>query len=77
MTFTTMSRRRKSTSTTIGVRRRPSGVAHATASDLKTIWRIGPSPTTGPERIPVTEDEVDLFERWFGDLFDELFGPRL
>lgn len=28
-----------------------------------------------PEHIPVTEAEVDVFERWFGDLFDEFFGP--
>ena len=28
-----------------------------------------------PERVPVTEAEVDVFEAWFGDLFDELFGP--
>jgi hypothetical protein len=28
-----------------------------------------------PEDIPVTEAEVDVFEAWFGDLFDELFGP--
>jgi hypothetical protein len=27
-----------------------------------------------PEHIPVTEAEVDVFEAWFGDLFDELFG---
>jgi len=27
------------------------------------------------ERVPVTEAEVDVFEAWFGDLFDELFGP--
>ena len=27
-----------------------------------------------PETIPVTEAEVDVFEAWFGDLFDELFG---
>ncbi len=27
-----------------------------------------------PERVPVTEAEVDVFEAWFGDLFDELFG---
>jgi hypothetical protein len=26
-------------------------------------------------RVPVTEAEVEVFERWFGDLFDELFGP--
>ena len=28
-----------------------------------------------PERIPLTDAEVDVFEAWFGDLFDELFGP--
>ena len=28
-----------------------------------------------PEDVPVTEAEIDVFERWFGDLFDELFGP--
>ena len=28
-----------------------------------------------PERIPITDAEVDLFEAWFGDLFDDLFGP--
>lgn len=27
------------------------------------------------EHIPVTVAEVDLFEAWFGDLFDDLFGP--
>jgi hypothetical protein len=28
-----------------------------------------------PEHIPDTEAEVDVFEAWVGDLFDELFGP--
>jgi hypothetical protein len=27
-----------------------------------------------PERVPVTQAELDVFEAWFGDLFDELFG---
>ena len=27
-----------------------------------------------PERVPVTQAEMDVFEAWFGDLFDELFG---
>jgi hypothetical protein len=27
-----------------------------------------------PDPVPVTLGEVELFERWFGDLFDELFG---
>jgi hypothetical protein len=29
-----------------------------------------------PTRVPVTEAEVVLFEAWFGDLFDRMFGPR-
>jgi len=28
-----------------------------------------------PERVPVTDAEVDVFEAWFGDVLDELFGP--
>jgi hypothetical protein len=27
-----------------------------------------------PDPVPVTEVEIEVFERWFGDLFDELFG---
>lgn len=27
-----------------------------------------------PERVPVTEAEVDIFERYFGDVLDRLFG---
>ena len=26
--------------------------------------------------VPVIDAELDVFEAWFGDLFDELFGPR-
>lgn len=29
-----------------------------------------------PDPVPVTEAEVAAFERWFGDLFDAMFGPR-
>ena len=29
-----------------------------------------------PADIPVTEAEVDVFEAWFGDLFDELFATQ-
>jgi hypothetical protein len=38
--------------------------------DLST-WAV-----TGdwPECVPVTEAEVEVFETWFGDIFDELFG---
>jgi hypothetical protein len=27
-----------------------------------------------PEDMPVTDAEIDVFEAWFGDLFDDLFG---
>jgi hypothetical protein len=27
-----------------------------------------------PNDVPVTDAEVDVFEAWFGSLFDELFG---
>jgi hypothetical protein len=27
-----------------------------------------------PEEVPVTEAEIAVFEAWFGELFDELFG---
>jgi hypothetical protein len=29
-----------------------------------------------PADVPVTAAEIDVFERWFGDLFEELFGPK-
>lgn len=28
-----------------------------------------------PERVPVTEAEVDIIERYFGEVLDRLFGP--
>jgi len=38
-----------------------------------------PSPWTvtddWPGLVPVTEAEIEVFERWFADLFDELFEP--
>ena len=27
-----------------------------------------------PNRVPVTNAELEVFEAWFGDLFDEMFG---
>lgn len=29
-----------------------------------------------PEDVPVTEAEIEVFEAWFSDLFDELFATR-
>jgi hypothetical protein len=28
-----------------------------------------------PDEVPVTPAEVDVFEAWFGELFDEWFRP--
>lgn len=28
-----------------------------------------------PRPIPVTAEEIDVFEAWFGDILNELFGP--
>lgn len=28
------------------------------------------------EHVPVTEAEIQVFERWFGDMFDELLNPK-
>lgn len=39
--------------------------------DVQT-WRV---VDDWPARMPVTEAELDVFEAWFGDLFNELFGP--
>ena len=36
-----------------------------------SAWRV---TDDWPEDIPVTDAEVDVFGRWFGDLFEELFG---
>jgi hypothetical protein len=37
-----------------------------------SAWRV---LDDWPARVPVTHAEVDVFEAWLGDLFDELFGP--
>ena len=39
--------------------------------DVET-WRV---VDDWPARVPVTDAEADVFQAWFGDLFDELFGP--
>jgi hypothetical protein len=31
--------------------------------------------TIGPT-VPITDAELDVFEAWFGDFFNELFGPH-
>ena len=29
-----------------------------------------------PDEVPITEAEIEVFEAWFGELFDELFSTR-
>ena len=29
-----------------------------------------------PAEVPITEAEIEVFEAWFGDLFNELFSTR-
>jgi hypothetical protein len=36
-----------------------------------TTWSVSDD---WPKDVPVTATEIDIFEAWFGDLFDELFG---
>ena len=38
---------------------------------VATTWTV---TDDWPKDVPVTEAEIDVFEAWFGDLFDELFG---
>jgi hypothetical protein len=38
-----------------------------------TTWTV---KDDWPEHVPVTEAEIEVFEAWFGDLFDELFSTR-
>jgi hypothetical protein len=51
------------------LRRRAGRRAQANQSD----WIV---TDDWPEDVPVSEAEVDVFEAWFGDLFDELLSTR-
>ena len=54
-------------------------------AEARPLPRIGRPPKLEPETwtvtdnwpnpLPVTQAEIELFEAWFGDFFDELFGP--
>lgn len=39
-----------------------------------SAWRV---TDDWPDPVPVTLAEVEVFERWFGDLCDELFSSPL
>ena len=38
-----------------------------------TTWNV---TDNWPETVPVSAAEIDVFEAWFGDLFDQLFSIR-
>jgi hypothetical protein len=72
-------------------RRRRVAPIDATSSDLYDYarWRAprpgrpapeDPSTWTvkddWPEDVPITEAEIEVFEAWFGELFDEFFSTR-
>jgi hypothetical protein len=53
--------------------RAPARRAERPAKEHQTDWT---ATDDWPEDVPVTEAEIEVFEAWFGDLFDELFSTR-
>jgi hypothetical protein len=51
--------------------RRPARRARRSRKAHSIDWTV---TDDWPEDVPLTEAEVDVFEAWFGDLFDELFS---
>jgi len=51
--------------------RAPARPGRRRAKRASVIWAVSDD---WPNDVPVTEAEIDVFEAWFGDLFDELFG---
>jgi hypothetical protein len=43
------------------------------APDDPSTWTV---TDDWPEDVPVTEAEIEVFEAWFADVFDELFSTR-
>ena len=43
------------------------------APEDSTKWTV---KDDWPADVPITEAEIEVFEAWFGDLFDELFSTR-
>jgi hypothetical protein len=43
------------------------------APDEPSSWTV---TDDWPAHVPITEAEIEVFEAWFGDLFDELFSTR-
>jgi hypothetical protein len=53
--------------------RPPTRRAGRPSRDVSTRWTV---KDDWPERVPVTEAEIEVFEAWFGELFGVLFGAR-
>jgi len=53
--------------------RLPARRAGRPIADDATTWTV---TDDWPDEVPVTEAEIQVFETWFGDLFDELFSTR-
>jgi hypothetical protein len=53
--------------------RPPARRAGRPAPEDTTTWTV---TDDWPEEVPITEAEIEVFEAWFGDLFDELFSTR-
>jgi DNA invertase Pin-like site-specific DNA recombinase len=51
--------------------RAPARPGRRRATRASVTWAVSDD---WPKDVPVTETEIDVFEAWFGDLFDELFG---
>jgi hypothetical protein len=41
--------------------------------DKLANWRV---IDDWPSHVPVTPEELDVFEAWFGDIIDEIFSSR-
>lgn len=57
---------------TTKTRRRARAVSGNLPDDLYDY--INEAAAVEPQQVRVTEAEIDLFEAWFGDILDELFG---
>ena len=66
------SRRSCRTTFTTTRARQPVALAGRRSKDPST-WTV---TDDWPDEVPVTEAEIEVFEAWFGDLFDELFSTR-
>ena len=49
----------------------PARVCRQRSKRASVTWTV---TDDWPNDVPVTEAEIAVFEAWFGDLFDELFG---